>query len=459
MSAPQSPQSSSALLSPPPLLPFLPLLPLLLVDDEEGIRTVLALLLTDMGCTVRTAASGAEALAMVRAAPPAVVLTDVRMPGMDGIDLLRAVKAESPGVEVLVLTGHGDMELAVSSLRHGAGDFLTKPVAPEALEVALDRARQRMALREALRRHTEELEQLVAQRTRELLHAERLAAVGETAAGLAHAIKNVAGGLEGAMFVLEKGLELDRRDYLEQGWRMVRDDVARVRDLAMRLLDMGRAAELAPRPCDPDGPLRDVARLLAPRAAAAGVTLALDAGAGPEPAMLDPDAVHRCLMDLAVNAIEAFEDDGGADGTATGSASVPISEADRMDVSGDRASGAGTDAPRRVLLRSRRAALPDAAGGDAVSAGEAGAASVPGIEYVVEDNGPGFPEQAGSAGQEQGGRAAPDGFATFVSAKPGGSGVGLMATRKLAREMGGELELGPVSQGHGVRAVLRVFVF
>ncbi len=184
--------------APPPLS-------LLLVDDEEGIRTVLSLLLADMGCAVRTAASGAEALAMVRATPPAVLLTDVRMPGMDGIDLLRAVKAEFPGVEVLVLTGHGDMELAVSSLRHGAGDFLTKPVSPEALEVALDRARQRMALREALRRHTEELEQLVAQRTRELLHAERLAAVGETAAGLAHAIKNVAAGWKGPCSCWKRG--------------------------------------------------------------------------------------------------------------------------------------------------------------------------------------------------------------------------------------------------------------
>ncbi|EGY24768.1 response regulator [Desulfovibrio sp. A2] len=409
-------------------------LPLLLVDDEEGIRTVLSLLLADMGCAVRTAASGAEALAMVRESPPAVLLTDVRMPGMDGIDLLRAVKAEFPGVEVLVLTGHGDMELAVSSLRHGAGDFLTKPVAPEALEVALDRARQRMALREALRRHTEELEQLVAQRTRELLHAERLAAVGETVAGLAHAIKNVAGGLEGAMFVLEKGLELDRRDYLEQGWRMVRDDVGRVRDLAMRLLDMGRAADLAPRPCDPDAPLRDVVRLLAPRAAAAGVTLAVQAGAGPEPVSIDPDAVHRCLMDLAVNAIEAFEGQGQGGGA--------------MDADAGGTSTGGADEPRRVILRSRRVALPGPAGEEAESSG------VSGIEYVVEDNGPGLPEQAGQV--EQGVHAGADGFAAFVSAKPGGSGVGLMASRKLAREMGGELELEAGSQGRGVRAVLRV---
>ncbi|HCG05651.1 MAG TPA: histidine kinase [Desulfovibrio sp.] len=425
--------------APPPLS-------LLLVDDEEGIRTVLSLLLADMGCAVRTAASGAEALAMVRATPPAVLLTDVRMPGMDGIDLLRAVKAEFPGVEVLVLTGHGDMELAVSSLRHGAGDFLTKPVSPEALEVALDRARQRMALREALRRHTEELEQLVAQRTRELLHAERLAAVGETAAGLAHAIKNVAGGLEGAMFVLEKGLELDRRDYLEQGWRMVRDDVGRVRDLAMRLLDMGRAADLAPRPCDPDAPLRDVARLLSTRADAARVSLTVQAGAGPEPVSIDPDAVHRCLMDLAVNAIEAFEGQGGG----------------AMDADAGGMTTDGADEPRRVILRSRRVVLPGPTDEDSEVSGASG------IEYVVEDNGPGLPGQAGQAGQtgqaglagqvEQGVHAGADGFAAFVSAKPGGSGVGLMATRKLAREMGGELELEAGSQGRGVRAVLRVRV-
>ncbi|MBG3876544.1 ATP-binding protein, partial [Desulfovibrio oxamicus] len=198
----------------------------------------------------------------------------------------------------------------------------------------------------------------------------------------------------------------------------------------------------------------DVVRLLAPRAAAAGVALAVLAGAGPEPVMLDPDAVHRCLMDLAVNAIEAFEDDGGAGELA----SVSICDAARMDGSGDGVAEAAPGESRRVVLRSRRVALPVPADADA-AAGEAG---VTGIEYVVEDNGPGFPEQAGQGrqgsqgGQGHGGDATPDGFAAFVSAKPGGSGVGLMATRKLAREMGGELELGPALQGHGVRAVLRV---
>ncbi|NHZ46361.1 ATP-binding protein, partial [Nitratidesulfovibrio liaohensis] len=211
--------------------------------------------------------------------------------------------------------------------------------------------------------------------------------------------------------------------------------------------------------CDPDGPLRDVVRLLTPRAAAAGVTLAVQAGAGPEPVMLDPDAVHRCLMDLAVNAIEAFEDDGGTGALAGGPASAPTTVAARMDAGGPEAGGGDPDESRRVVLRSRRVALADAEDADAASTGKAGETSVTGIEYVVEDTGPGLPEQIkqiGQIGQGQADNSGADGFAAFVSAKPGGSGVGLMATRKLAREMGGELELGPALQGHGVRAVLRV---
>ncbi len=176
------------------------------------------------------------------------------------------------------------------------------------------------------------------------------------------------------------------------------------------------------------------------------MSLTVQAGAGPEPVSIDPDAVHRCLMDLAVNAIEAFEGQGGG----------------AMDADAGGMTTDGADEPRRVILRSRRVVLP----GPTDEESEVSGAS--GIEYVVEDNGPGLPGQAGQAGQtgqaglagqvEQGVHAGADGFAAFVSAKPGGSGVGLMATRKLAREMGGELELEAGSQGRGVRAVLRVRV-
>lgn len=357
---------------------------LLLVDDEEGIRRVLSVFLADFGYAVVTAADGLEALDLLAAcAPedlPAVVLTDVRMPGLDGLGLLKAVKERWPELEVLMLTGHGDMDMAVASLQHGAGDFLNKPVSELALKVSLRRAEERRAMREALRRHAENLEALVERRTRELLESERFAAVGEAAASLAHAIKNVAGGLEGTMFVLERGLSQNRRDYLEEGWEMIRDDVARLKTLAVGLLDLGKAREPRYAPCDPDKILQEVGGLFRSRAAEAGIELTIQPGAGPEAFVLDAEAAHQCLSNLLLNAIEALE---------------------------------GRAGEKKILLSAAR---------------EKTSAQNSVLRYSVGDNGPGLPQGLDGSGGPR-----------FMSSKEKGSGIGLFATRKLALEMGGGL--------------------
>ena len=101
----------------------------LIVDDEQDIRELLALLLRDLGFDPITAPDGEQALSLfrVRAATAAVpiILTDIKMPGLDGIGLLRAVKEIDPDTEVIMISGHGDMELAILSLKHGAADFIT----------------------------------------------------------------------------------------------------------------------------------------------------------------------------------------------------------------------------------------------------------------------------------------------------------------------------------------------
>lgn len=356
---------------------------LLLVDDEEGIRRVLSVFLADFGYTVVTAANGLEALDLLAACAqeelPAVVLTDVRMPGLDGLGLLKAVKERWPELEVLMLTGHGDMDMAVASLQHGAGDFLNKPVSELALEVSLRRAEERRAMRAALRRHAENLEALVERRTRELLESERFAAVGEAAASLAHAIKNVAGGLEGTMFVLERGLSQNRRDYLEEGWEMIRGDVARLKALAVGLLDLGQAREPHYAPCDPDKILQEVGGLFRSRAAEAGIELTLEPGAGPGAFVLDAEAVHQCLSNLLLNAIEALE---------------------------------GRAGEKKILLSTARET----------------SAQKSVLRYRVRDNGPGLPQGLDGSGGPR-----------FMSSKEKGSGIGLFATRKLALEMGGGL--------------------
>lgn len=124
----------------------------------------------------------------------------------------------------------------------------------DALEIAIARALEKIDLRRRLREHTDHLERLVEEKTQELLAAERLAAIGQTVAEMSHAVKNLAGGLEGSMFVLEKGLELDNREYVGQGWSLIKRDVARL-ELALNLLRYARP-EALPRPADPVAPAR-----------------------------------------------------------------------------------------------------------------------------------------------------------------------------------------------------------
>ncbi len=136
---------------------------LLLVDDEEGIRRVLGIALADSGYQVLPAADGAEALQIFRREAPAIVLTDIKMPGMDGIELLRRIKSEKPETEVIMITGHGDMDLAIQSLEHEATYFITKPIEDKELEAALGRARRRIGERKKERRYRREVEDMLAE--------------------------------------------------------------------------------------------------------------------------------------------------------------------------------------------------------------------------------------------------------------------------------------------------------
>jgi signal transduction histidine kinase len=287
---------------------------ILLVDDEAGIRKVLGISLTDLGYTVHTAENAANALEIIEAVRPSITLTDIKMPGMNGIELLKAIKGRYPETEVIMLTGHGDMDLAIESLKFQATDFITKPISEDALTVALHRAGERFEMRRQLKAYTENLEHLVEEKSRQLIEAERMAAVGETVAGLSHTIKNIAGGLEGGMFVLEKGIELDDPQYLKQGWELVHGNVNRIKSLSLDLLNFAKTDRLEYRQVSPEQPAREVFDLMQPRARDHGMDLILDVAAGLTPVQIDPAGIHQCLLNLVTNAIDACLDTAPEDG-------------------------------------------------------------------------------------------------------------------------------------------------
>lgn len=141
---------------------------LLLIDDEPDIVRVLSMSLKVDGYGVTTATSGTEGLEAYIKEMPEIVITDIKMPGMDGIEVLKKIKELNAETEVIIITGHGDIENAIEALKHGASDFINKPVKDAALSIALKRAREKLDIRQQLKEYTIDLEEKVAAATEEI---------------------------------------------------------------------------------------------------------------------------------------------------------------------------------------------------------------------------------------------------------------------------------------------------
>ncbi|MDY0040467.1 MAG: response regulator [Desulforhabdus sp.] len=141
---------------------------ILVIDDEESARELLKLTLEADGFQVCTAEDGWKGLTVYETSQPEVVLTDIKMPGIDGIEVLRRLKQLNPDVEVIVITGHGEMELAIQALQLEASDFINKPISDQALSIALRRAREKIWMRRKLRDYTTNLECMLKEATEEI---------------------------------------------------------------------------------------------------------------------------------------------------------------------------------------------------------------------------------------------------------------------------------------------------
>ena len=118
----------------------------LIVDDEEGIRESLSGIFEDEGYNVLTSSSGEEALRILKEQNPELILLDVWLPGIDGVQTLKDIKNMKPDLPVIMISGHGNIELAVKATKMGAYDFLEKPLSLERVLLAAKRALERRTL-------------------------------------------------------------------------------------------------------------------------------------------------------------------------------------------------------------------------------------------------------------------------------------------------------------------------
>jgi len=133
---------------------------ILIADDEEPIRHVLTVLLAEQGYFVRAVKDGEEALRELAARDYDALVTDVRMPGMDGLSLVRAVGREAPETTVIVMSAYGSHDLALEAMKAGAYDYLGKPFRPDEVLLVLRKAEER----ERLRQENQRLRRALAER-------------------------------------------------------------------------------------------------------------------------------------------------------------------------------------------------------------------------------------------------------------------------------------------------------
>jgi two-component system response regulator FixJ len=143
-----------------------------LVDDDEAIRRSAGFMLKTSGFHVRTYESGVELLKTASNLEPGCILLDIRMPGMDGLEVQSALRDKGVGLPVVIMTGHGDVGLAVQAMKAGAVDFIEKPFEKAVLMSAIEQAMERLKRASADRSHADEAGvrlQVLTPREREVL--------------------------------------------------------------------------------------------------------------------------------------------------------------------------------------------------------------------------------------------------------------------------------------------------
>jgi len=236
---------------------------LLLVDDEEAIVKLLKRVLEKEGYEVLTAHSGTEGLKIIENMKVDILITDIKMADMDGIEVLRRAKTLYKDIEGIVITGYANQELAIRSLRAGAIDYITKPVnldellfsikgAIEKINLNRDRLYRNRELKissEIISKMNEELERRIEERSSELSQTQaqlfqtsKLATLGEMSAGLAHEMNQPLGGISLVAKHMRKLLEREKlsEEAIDSGLKDIEISVKRMAKVIQHIRTFAR---------------------------------------------------------------------------------------------------------------------------------------------------------------------------------------------------------------------------
>jgi signal transduction histidine kinase len=290
---------------------------IVLIDDEADIREVTAITLQDAGYRVITAADGQAGLDLFAERAPQIVITDIRMPRMDGLEVLERIKQAPGDTQVIVVTAFGEMDLAVRALQLDASDFITKPINDTALHLALQRARERYTARKQARDYTALLEKRNADQAR-ILHQDKMMSLGRLAASVVHEINNPLSGVLNYLRlmsrILRRGpLEAEHQAKFAEYLELVENETDRVSGIVSSLLTFSRKSKPTFTPLDLTDLIDRTLVLSQHKLSLSDITVTHRIDPNLPPIIGDFNQLQQCLINLIFNAIDAMPKGGTLD--------------------------------------------------------------------------------------------------------------------------------------------------
>ncbi len=282
---------------------------ILTIEDDLLIRKSISTFLQNLGYVILQAADGAEGLELFHRAHPDLVLTDLRLPKVDGMEVLSVIRSESPETPVIIASGMGTLGDAIQALKLGARDYVTKPITDmNLIRYAVERALEHADLVRENKKYQLHLEEEVQKKTAELHQSQKLEAIGTLAGGIAHDFNNILAAIMGftELALLKTEQESDVAENLQQ----VMKASNRAKDLVLQILTFSRKTETDRHPVQASLIIKEVIKMLQATLPAT-VQLQPHIIAKETRILADPTELHQLLTNLCTNAFHALPDEQG----------------------------------------------------------------------------------------------------------------------------------------------------
>lgn len=279
---------------------------ILVIDDEPGIREGCRRALTPHGYAVRTAENGEEGMKLVQSEPVDLALIDVMMPGTSGLDLISLIHQKDADTVCVIITGYATVELAVSAIKQGAYDFLTKPFTTDDLLLVVNQGLERRRLMLETRR----LQAIEAEARQLAAEKARLEELDRVKVAFIHLVTHE---LQAPVSAILTYLDLILNGYIppeeqRESLERIQERAKELLSLVSDLLEFGRLKEIQaavrPEPLNLDAALRKVLEQLAPQAQEKSLTVQVEVAAGLPPVRLAAEQARSIWTNLLSNAIK-----------------------------------------------------------------------------------------------------------------------------------------------------------